>query len=134
MIRMYLDVVMRLSALGVTLSSAPSSSDDMLLKFAIDKVTNHINNQTNLTVIPAGLNEIAIDMVVGEFLLTKKSMGLLDIETLNFEVVAKQVQDGDTNVAFAVDVKSTPEAKFDAFIKYLMHNEADFTRYRVIVW
>lgn len=103
--RMYLDVVMRLSALGVTLSSAPSSPDDMLLKFAIDKVTNHVNNQTNLTVIPAGLNEIAIDMVVGEFLLTKKAMGLLDVEKLNFEAVTKQVQDGDTNVVFAVGGK-----------------------------
>lgn len=131
---MYLDVVMRLSTLGVTLSSAPSSSDDMLLKFAIDKVTNHINNQTNLTMIPFGLKEIAIDMVVGEFLLNKKAMGLLDIETLNFEAVAKQVQDGDTNVVFAIDNNSTPEAKFDAFILYLQHGNTDFIKYRVLTW
>lgn len=134
MIRMYLDVVMRLSALGVTLSSAPSSPDDMLLKFAIDKVTNHINNQTNLVAIPKGLNEIAIDMVVGEFLLTKKSMGLLDVSTLNFDVVEKRVKDGDTDVEFAVDAKSTPEAKFDAFLHYLQHNEVDFVKYRVLTW
>ncbi|MEK8198345.1 hypothetical protein [Lysinibacillus sp. FSL M8-0134] len=132
--RMYLDVVMRLSALGVTLSSAPSSPDDMLLKFAIDKVTNHVNNQTNLTVIPAGLNEIAIDMVVGEFLLTKKAMGLLDVEKLNFEAVTKQVQDGDTNVVFAVEANRTPEAQFDAFILYLQHGNTDFSKYRVLTW
>ncbi|MFF2179413.1 hypothetical protein ACFVT8_23620 [Lysinibacillus sp. NPDC058147] len=131
---MYLDVVMRLSALGVTLSSAPSSSDDMLLKHAIDKVTNHINNQTNLTAIPVGLNKVAIDMVVGEFLLTKKAMGLLDIEKLNFEAVAKQVQDGDTNVVFAIEANRTPEAQFNAFIAYLQHNEVDFVRYRVLTW
>ncbi|KOP78654.1 hypothetical protein AMS59_12600 [Lysinibacillus sp. FJAT-14745] len=131
---MYLDTVMRLSALGVTLSSAPSSSDDMLLKFAIDKVTNHINNQTNLYTVPQGLHEIAVDMVVGEFLLTKKSMGLLDVETLNFEVVAKQVQDGDTNVVFAVEANNTPEAQFNAFVVYLQHNEVDFVRYRVLTW
>ena len=131
---MYLDVVMRLSALGVALSSAPSSSDDMLLKHAIDKVTNHINNQTNLTMIPLGLKEIAIDMVVGEFLLNKKAMGLLDIETLNFEAVAKQVQDGDTNVVFAIDNNNTPEAQFDAFILYLQHGNTDFIKYRVLTW
>lgn len=131
---MYLDVVMRLSALGVTLSSALSSSDDMLLKFAIDKVTNHINNQTNLAMIPLGLKEIAIDMVVGEFLLNKKAMGLLDVETLNFEAVAKQVQDGDTNVVFAVEANRTPEAQFDAFILYLQHGNTDFIKYRVLTW
>lgn len=131
---MYLDVVMRLSALGVALSSAPSSSDDMLLKHAIDKVTYHINSQTNLLSIPKGLKEIAIDMVVGEFLLTKKAMGLLDVETLNFGVVAKQVQDGDTNTVFAVEANTTPEAQFNAFMAYLRHNEVDFVRYRVLTW
>ena len=131
---MYLDVVMRLSALGVTLSSAPSSSDDMLLKHAIDKVTSHIKNQTNLTSIPVGLKEIAIDMVVGEFLLTKKAMGLLEVETLNFEAVAKQVQDGDTNVVFAVEANRTPEAQFEAFILYLKHGNTDFLKYRVLTW
>ncbi|WP_107950946.1 hypothetical protein [Lysinibacillus parviboronicapiens] len=131
---MYLDVVMRLSALGVAISSAPSSSDDMLLKHAIDKVTNHINSQTNLLSIPNGLKEIAIDMVVGEFLLTKKAMGLLDVETLNFEAVAKQVQDGDTNVVFAVEANRTPEAQFEAFILYLKHGNTDFLKYRVLTW
>lgn len=131
---MYLDVVMRLSALGVTLSSAPSSSDDMLLKHAIDKVTSHIKNQTNLSVVPRGLKELAIDMVVGEFLLTKKAMGLLDVETLNFEAVAKQVQDGDTNVVFAIEANRTPEAQFEAFILYLKHSNTDFVKYRVLTW
>ena len=131
---MYLDVVMRLSALGVTLSSAPSSSDDMLLKHAIDKVTSHIKNQTNLSAVPNGLKEIAIDMVVGEFLLTKKSMGLLDVSSLDFDVVEKQVQDGDTNTVFAVSESTTPEAQFNAIINYLQHNEIDFVKYRVLTW
>ena len=131
---MYLDVVMRLSALEVTLSSAPSSSDDVLLKYAIDKVTSHINNQTNLSVIPKGLKEIAIDMVVGEFLLTKKAMGLLDVSSLDFEAVAKQVQEGDTNTVFAIEANSTPEAQFNAFIAYLQHGNTDFIKYRVLTW
>ncbi|MFF5993458.1 hypothetical protein AAGS61_01735 [Lysinibacillus sp. KU-BSD001] len=124
----------RLVALGVTLSNEPTSTDDYLLTFAVNKTTDHIKNQTNLDAIPQGLEHVAIDMAVGEFLFTKKSMGLLSVDTLNFEEVAKRVKDGDTDVEFAVDAKSTPEARFNAFITYLQHNEVDFVKYRVLTW
>ena len=124
----------RLLSLGITLSNEPSSTDGFLLSFAVKKVTDHINNQTNLDAIPQGLEHVAIDMAVGEFLFTKKSMGLLDVSSLDFDVVAKQVQDGDTNVVFAVEANSTPEAQFNSFIAYLQHNEVDFIRYRVLTW
>ncbi len=128
------DVKARLKSLGISVSSEPNSADEVMLFFCITKVTNHINNQTNLSEIPQGLHEIAVDMVVGEFLYAKKSMGTLSVETLDFELIAKQVQDGDTNVTFAIDASSTPEAQFNSFIAYLQHNEVDFTRYRVFVW
>lgn len=128
------DVKKRLKSLGISVSSEPNSQDEILLTFCIDKVTNHINNQTNLSEIPQGLHEIAVDMVVGEFLFTKKSMGALSIDTLDFELIAKQVQDGDTNVIFAVEANNTPESQFNAFVAYLMHNETDFVRYRVMLW
>ncbi|MFY0521301.1 hypothetical protein ACOMCU_26275 [Lysinibacillus sp. UGB7] len=128
------DVKVRLKSLGVTVSSEPSNPDEIMLEFCIIKVTNHINNQTNLTEIPQGLHEIAVDMVVGEFLYAKKSMGSLDVETLNLEAVVKQIQEGDTNTVFAIEANSTPEAQFNAFIAYLQHNEVDFARYRVMLW
>lgn len=128
------DVKKRLKSIGVNVSSEPNSQDEILLNFCIVKVTNHVNNQTNLSEIPQGLHEIAVDMVVGEFLYNKKSMGALSIDTLDFELIAKQVQDGDTNVIFATDANSTPEAQFNAFVAYLMHNETDFVRYRVMLW
>lgn len=134
MIRMLDDVKERLKSLGVPISSEPSSSDGFLLSFAIDKVTNHIKNQTNKNEIPDGLKEVAVDMAVGEFLFTKKSMGQLEIESINFEPFAKQVQDGDTNVSYAIENESTPEAKFESFINYLRHNEVDFVKYRVLTW
>lgn len=128
------DVKARLKSLGISVSSEPNNADEVMLFFCITKVTNHINNQTNLSKIPQGLHEIAVDMVVGEFLYAKKSMGALSVETLDFELIAKQVQDGDTNVMFAIDASNTPEAQFNSFIAYLQHNEVDFTRYRVFVW
>lgn len=128
------DVKQRLGSLGVLVSSEPSNSDDVILEFTIDKITNRIKNKTNLSEMPEGLYEIAIDMVVGEFLFLKKSMGQLNIETIDFSPFTKQVQDGDTNVTFAVEANSTPEAKFDAFINYLRHDEVDFIKYRVLTW
>jgi len=128
------DVKTRLKSLGISVSSDPNNQDEILLNFSIDKVTNHINNQTNLSEIPQGLHEIAVDMVVGEFLYAKKSMGALSVETLNFEAIVKQIQEGDTNTVFAIEANSTPEAQFNAFISYLQHNETDFVRYRVMLW
>ncbi|MEG0258716.1 MAG: hypothetical protein RR595_08520 [Lysinibacillus sp.] len=124
----------RLLSLGITLSNEPSSTDGFLLSFAVNKTIDHIKNQTNLDAIPQGLENVSIDMAVGEFLFAKKSMGLLEVSSLDFEVVAKQVQDGDTNTVFAVNENTTPEGRFEAFIHYLQHNEIDFVRYRVMTW
>lgn len=124
----------RLSSLGISVSSDPSSTDGFLVNFAVNKTVDHIKNQTNLTEVPEGLTHTAIDMAVGEFLFTKKSMGQLQLDSLDFEYIEKRIKDGDTDIEFAIDVKSTPEAKFEAFLNYLQHNEADFVRYRVMLW
>lgn len=61
----------RLEALGIPIVSAPTSTDGYLVNFAVNKTIDHINNQTNLNAVPSGLTHVAIDMAVGEFLLTK---------------------------------------------------------------
>jgi hypothetical protein len=124
------DVKSRLESLGIEINV----NDDALINFSIEKITNHIKSQTNLKLIPQGLNEVAIDMVVGEFLFLKKSMGQLSIETIDFSAFAKQVQDGDTNVTFAVEANSTPEAKFDAMVDYLRGGDTNLKTYRVLSW
>jgi len=129
-IRVLNKVKERLNSLKVPITD----NDDALLNFSVDKVTNFIKTQTNQQEIPAELNEIAIDMVIGEFLFLKKSMGQLDIETIDFSPFAKQVQDGDTNVIFAVEIDGTPESKFNAMIEYLQHKDYDFTKFRRLTW
>lgn len=125
----------RVKSLGLTVSSEPGNPDEYMLNFSIEKVTNHIKTQTNLSLIPLPLHHIAIDMVVGEFLLMKKSMGQLIIEGLDFGLVAKTIQDGDTTTTFAIDKDNmTPEASFNAFINYLRHDAFDFIAYRVLTW
>lgn len=125
----------RLKSMGITVSSEPGNPDEYMLQFSIDKVTNHIKTQTNLSTVPVPLHHIAIDMVVGEYLLMKKSMGQLTIEGLDFGLVAKTIQDGDTTVTFAIDKDNlTPEASFNGFINYLRHDAFDFIAYRVLTW
>lgn len=127
---MLAQVKQRINSFGIELDP----SDDMTLAFVIDKVTNHVKNQTNLNEVPPGLHEIAVDMAVGDFLFTKKSMGLLAMDSLNFELIEKRIQDGDTTVDYAIDANNTPEAKFEHLLMSLKHNEADFLRYRVLLW
>lgn len=127
---MLAQVKQRINSFGIELDP----SDDMTLAFVIDKVTNHVKNQTNLNEVSPGLHEIAVDMAVGDFLFTKKSMGLLVVDSLNFDLIEKRIQDGDTTVEYVVDINSTPEANFERLLMSLKHNEADFLRYRVLLW
>lgn len=127
---MLAQVKQRINSFGIELDP----SDDMTLAFVIDKVNHHVKNQTNLNEVPPGLHEIVIDMVVGDFLFTKKSMGLLVVDSLNFDLIEKRIQDGDTTVEYVVDINSTPEANFERLLMSLKHNEADFLRYRVLLW
>lgn len=120
----------RLNSLKVPITD----NDDALLNFSIDRVTNFIKTQINQQEIPTELNEIAIDMVIGEFLFLKKSMGQLNIETIDFSPIAKQVQDGDTNVIYAIGAEDTPEAQFNAMVEYLQHKDYDFTKFRRLTW
>lgn len=131
-----LDVIARMEGLGVTLSSAPNSSDLYFISFAIDKVTNYINNQTNLESIPQEAYTVAVDMVVGEVLATKKAMGQLNIESIDFDMVAKKVQDGDTSVEYAIDAyaTNTPEGQFNKLVLTLQRGNIDWSKYRVLLW
>ncbi|WP_438349929.1 hypothetical protein ACP8HI_04465 [Paenibacillus sp. FA6] len=122
------DVKKRLETFGYVIVDG----DAWVLGFIIQKIENHIKSQTNLNEIPIPLHQNAVDMVVGEFLLSKKSVGQLtgwDLDT-----AVKSIQEGDTNITFALDSGSmTPEARLNALINFLMR-EGDYAFYRVIKW
>ena len=124
----------RLTDLNIPYNAAPSSLDENLLAFAIEKVEFYIQARTNLKLVPDELTNVAVDMVVGEFLSTKHSMGQLDLSSINFEAVTKQVQDGDTTVTFAVSDSYSPEALFNRFIEVMRHGEVKWSDYRVVKW
>ena len=122
----------RLKSLGYTFKDG----DEILLNFAIQKVTSTIKNDCNVPEVPDGLESIAIDMAVGDFLFAKKTYSPNDIAGLDLEAAVKQIQTGDTNVTFALGAgSSTPEQRFDIFVNYLLNYGRDqFSVYRKIKW
>ena len=127
-------VKQRLVDLGFATSNEPGILDNNLLAYAIEKVEFYIQARTNLKLVPQELTNVAIDMAVGEFLFAKHASGQLDLSRINFEAVVKRVQDGDTDVTYAVSDSYSPEAKFNLFIEQLRHGGVKWSDYRVIKW
>lgn len=125
-------VIERLASFGYAVTEA----DSWVIGFLIEKVENHIKNSCNILSVPEGLYQIAVDMVVGNFLFEKKAVDADSLTGIDLSAVVKQIQEGDTNVSFAVGEGSkTPEQRLDAVISWLMtYGEKDFVTYRCISW
>lgn len=125
-------VKQRLKSFGYELKDG----DEAVLMFCIQKVEWTIKNDCNVTAIPAGLECIAIDMAVGEFLTAKKAFSPGDITGLDLDYAVKQIQEGDTNTVFATGEASlTPEQRLNAFLNYLLtYGRDQFSCYRRLRW
>lgn len=123
------DIKNRLESFGYTLLD----SDSLALDFVIDKVENKIKNECNITEIPDGLYQVEIDRICGEFLFAKKQSGQLT--EYDFDLIEKQIQDGDTSVTYAVEAGQTPEQRFDKLVRSLMDTgKGEFASFRRLKW
>lgn len=110
-----------------------TKDDYFVLCFAMQKVKNHINNSCNTTSIPDGLFYIAVDMICGEFLFSKKQTGQLEIENLDLNGTITSISEGDTSIQFAQG--ASDEDKFNQLLNHLMtKGEGEFVCYRRIKW
>lgn len=116
-------------AIGVTWAVG-----DPMLDTVITNVQRRIKNLTNLRKVPKGLEGMAVSMIVGEYLNMKKASGQL--EGFDLEAAVKSIQEGDTNISFAVgDGNPTPEQRLDSLINFLINGRMDeIYRYRKLVW
>ena len=122
-------VISMLTALGVT-----GVATDPLLDILLQNVQQRILNKTNQSVIPEGLESVAVYMAVGEYLNMKKTVGQLT--GFDLDAAIKQIQEGDTNTVFAIGEGSlTPEQRLNGLIDYLINGRSDeLYRYRKLVW
>lgn len=118
-----------LAAFGVT-----GAADDPLLDILLKNVQQRICNKTNQSVIPEGLKGVAVYMAVGEYLNMKKCSGQL--EGFDLDAAVKSIQEGDTNITFALgEGSSTPEQRLNSLIDYLINGRiGEIYRYRRLVW
>ena len=124
------DITNRLQSFGYR----PTTNDNSALLHCYEKVTSTIRNNVNCVEIPEDLEKIALDMMVGEFLLAKKTFAPGDLSNLDLDYAVKQIQTGDTNTVFAVD-GITPEQKLITFINYLLsYGKSEFSAFRSIKW
>ena len=123
------DVVSLLTALGVTVSES-----DTVLDFTIRGVEETIRNETNQRSVPDGLKTAAVYQAAGQYLLLMKGAGKL--EGFDLEAAVKQIQEGDTNVTFAVgEGTQTPERRLDTLLNWLAgYGREQFPRYRRLEW
>lgn len=126
------DVKTRLQSFGYEFKIG----DEVLINFSVSKVTNTILNDCNVSEIPDGLSNIAIDMATGEFLTAKKAFAPDDITGLDLDYAIKQLEEGDTKTTFAVgEGTQTAEQRLDAFIVHLLtYGRDEFSCYRCIRW
>ncbi len=119
-----------------SLSYEVKDDDEHALAFCVEKVRSTIKNEVNWQDVPKGLEHVAIDMVVGEFLNAKKTFAPDDLSGIDLDAAIKQIQTGDTNTVFAVGSGSeTPEQRLTAFIEYLLRDRrSEFNAFRRIRW
>ena len=111
----------------------PKEDDSWMICFSAQKVENHIKNSCNIGEVPVGLFNVAVDMVCGEFLFTKKQTGKLELADLDLNGAITQIHEGDITVQFAGG--SSDESKFESLLNFLLHHgEGDFVCYRKLKW
>jgi len=123
---MFDDVIRRLEVLG--LDNARTMPD--LIRFSIEKVTETVKNKCNTPAIPLGMRFAAVDMVCGEVLFLLKGTGKLT--GFDVEGAVKQLQEGDTNITYAI-----PDAVItvDGFIDMLRRaGESQYAAFRRFKW
>lgn len=122
----------RLESLGYEVREG----DNFSLAFSVEKVRSTIKNSINWKDIPKGLEHIAVDMAVGEFLLYKKTFDPDELVGFDLDYAVKQIQTGDTSTVFATGEGSmTPEQRLTNFINYLLsYGKSEFKAFRRLRW
>lgn len=102
------------------------------LRFITKKVINYILAETNQSSVPNGLYEVAVEMVIGEYLKRKKATGTLgDFDLSGAE---SSIKIGDTTVSYG-DGTQTDEERLDNLILTLTTPSSSvWARWRRIRW
>lgn len=117
----------RLEHLGYT----ATDDDDGMLTYISNTVQRSVLLNLNIIEIEENIENIVIDKICGEFLLTKKSTG--QSITINVGEAIKAITEGDTSVQY--DAALSGEAQLDMILKWLISGrDSTLLRCRRIRW
>ena len=122
-------VIHRLVSFGYEVTDV----DAWMIAFAMQKVNNQILNEINHPFVPDGLKELFVDKVCGEFLMTKRDIGSLNLSGLDLDGAVQSIREGDVTIAFSEN--GSDETKLNELLSWLMHGkEGDLLCYRRMRW
>lgn len=113
---------------------AATDEDLTLIDLCARKIEQEIKNACNVSSVPLGLYKCASGLVVADFLTLKRADGKLDVDSLNFEPVLKQIKEGDTEIVYATESISSGEQRFKQFLEYCRRGREQFIAYRRLKW
>ena len=125
-------VIARLANFGYVVTE----QDRCGLASVIRQVEQTICNFCNLAEVPKGLFYVEVDMAAGEFLKEKKTFDPNSLSYMGLGGDVKQIQEGDTNIVFAVGSgEQTAEQRLDTLIEQMTAgNMEELKRYRKARW
>ena len=108
--------------------------DVFVIGYSVQKVENNIKNDCNITEIPEGLANTAVDMACGEILDTLYRTGKLDVGSIALDGAIASVSLGDATVSFD-NTTTDNSGTFTALINTLKDSgRGDFACYRQLKW
>lgn len=123
-------VLLRLDSFGYE----AKEEDAFVIGYSVQKVENNIKNDCNITDIPEGLTNIAVDMACGEILDTLYRTGKLDVGSIALDGAIASVTLGDTTVSFD-NSSSDNSTTFTALITALRDSgRGELACYRTVKW
>lgn len=116
---------------GGNIRYIPSAEDSMMIGFIMEKTVSKLKSDCNCDQIPEELEALIVDNIVGEFLLSKKNLGKLSMNDIDYTEVVQNLKLGDTTVEFGDGY--SPAEMLDSLIAYLL-KPIDVSDYRRIRW
>ena len=99
---------------------------------AIDAVKSYIKYEINSNLDLSKIEDIFIDIVIGEYLFIIKNCNL--DESLQFEQAIKTITEGDVSITYFEDISDSKLERFNKLINYFLDKRKLLSKYRAIRW
>lgn len=105
---------------------------EKIVLMAMDSVENFIKCEINPFIDFQLIEQIFIDIVIGEYLVLVKNSGFY--EEVFIEDAIKSISEGDISITYFTEGKTTKEQKFDLLINYFLNKKSLLSDFKTVRW